>query len=72
MTPQGAHQVRGMHWLVALAIGSLSKLLLFPEEKPGSEAEQLLLGENKADAVDCPFLSFLISKGAVSISPQWP
>lgn len=48
------------------------KVCVFPEEKPGSEAEQPLLGKNKADAVDCPFLSFLISKGVVGASLQLP
>lgn len=49
-----------MHLLAALLVVSLSKPLPFLEEKPGSEAGRPLLGENKADAVGCPFLSFLI------------
>lgn len=34
VTPEGAHKAGGVHWLVTLAVGSLSKLLFFPEEKP--------------------------------------
>lgn len=72
MTPYGAWGLQPQHLRQGSALASctcsLRDTLYFPEEKPGSKAEQPLLGENKANAVGRPFLGFLISKGMVSSS----
>lgn len=31
---RGTHEAGGVHWLLTLPVGNLSKLLPFPEEKP--------------------------------------